>query len=111
MPNQESLSGILAACLSVQEIAVNFCDLHTPLDDHDALVAADCCYFCHDVTLYNVRAKDDGLNVYGIATYKVSEDFSQKEMKLGELDECTGKEVELYANWTKHSNNTGVSCG
>ncbi len=26
----------------------NFADLHPPLSDHEALVAADRCYFCHD---------------------------------------------------------------
>ena len=40
--------GIYAGRCSKDEIAVNFSDLHVPLDQHEALVAADRCYFCHD---------------------------------------------------------------
>jgi dihydropyrimidine dehydrogenase (NAD+) subunit PreT len=41
-------SGILAGRLDPAELADNFTDLHPALDDHEALVAADRCYFCHD---------------------------------------------------------------
>jgi dihydropyrimidine dehydrogenase (NAD+) subunit PreT len=34
--------------LTRQDYAANFADLHPPLDDHEALVEADRCYFCHD---------------------------------------------------------------
>jgi len=34
--------------LSVQDYAVNFGDIHPPLDAHEALVESDRCYFCHD---------------------------------------------------------------
>lgn len=37
-----------AGRLSAEEIAENFADLHPPLTGHEALVAADRCYFCHD---------------------------------------------------------------
>ncbi|MFD1343879.1 NAD(P)-dependent oxidoreductase [Litorisediminicola beolgyonensis] len=40
--------GIAAGRLSAGEIAANFADLHAPLDPHQAAVAADRCYFCHD---------------------------------------------------------------
>ncbi len=30
------------------EYAANFADIHPPLDDHEALVESDRCYFCHD---------------------------------------------------------------
>lgn len=40
--------GIQAGRLSPAELAENFGDLHPRLDDHEALVAADRCYFCHD---------------------------------------------------------------
>lgn len=40
--------GIAAGRLDTDEYAENFTDLHPPLDDHEALVAADRCYFCHD---------------------------------------------------------------
>lgn len=40
--------GIVAGRLSSAEVADNFADLHAPLDGHEALVAADRCYFCHD---------------------------------------------------------------
>ncbi len=37
-----------AGRLSAEHIEENFSDLHPPLGDHEALVAADRCYFCHD---------------------------------------------------------------
>lgn len=40
--------GVQPERLSEEEYAQNFADLHPPLDDHEALVAADRCYFCHD---------------------------------------------------------------
>ncbi len=40
--------GIAAGRLSEDDLARNFSDLHPPLDPHEALVAADRCYFCHD---------------------------------------------------------------
>ncbi|MDO5756102.1 MAG: NAD(P)-dependent oxidoreductase [Rhodobacterales bacterium] len=40
--------GIIAGRLPPEDYARNFSDLHPPLDDHEALVAADRCYFCHD---------------------------------------------------------------
>ncbi|HEX2147704.1 MAG TPA: NAD(P)-dependent oxidoreductase [Pseudorhizobium sp.] len=41
-------SGIQAGRLSPSEYASNFSDLHPRLDRHEALVAADRCYFCYD---------------------------------------------------------------
>ncbi len=40
--------GIVAGRLSPDALAANFTDLHAPLDAHEAQVAADRCYFCHD---------------------------------------------------------------
>ena len=40
--------GITAGRLDAAEVRDNFQDLHPPLDHHEALVAADRCYFCHD---------------------------------------------------------------
>jgi dihydropyrimidine dehydrogenase (NAD+) subunit PreT len=40
--------GIAAKRLTKAEYARNFADLHPPLTDHEALVEADRCYFCHD---------------------------------------------------------------
>lgn len=40
--------GIASARLAPQQYADNFADLHPPLDDHEALVEADRCYFCYD---------------------------------------------------------------
>ncbi len=40
--------GITAGRLPPDDYAENFSDLHPPLDRHEALVAADRCYFCHD---------------------------------------------------------------
>ncbi len=39
---------LVAGRLSPDSIAENFADLHPPFSDHEALVAADRCYFCHD---------------------------------------------------------------
>ena len=40
--------GVVAGRLDPETYADNFADLHCPLDDHAAFVAADRCYFCHD---------------------------------------------------------------
>ena len=40
--------GIVPGRLEPQSYAEGFSDLHPPLDEHEALVAADRCYFCHD---------------------------------------------------------------
>jgi dihydropyrimidine dehydrogenase (NAD+) subunit PreT len=48
MPNDPFTPGLAAGRLPAAEIAANFADLHAPYDDHEALVAADRCYFCHD---------------------------------------------------------------
>ena len=40
--------GITAGRLDADAYAAQFSDLHPPLDVHEALVAADRCYFCHD---------------------------------------------------------------
>ncbi|SIQ31513.1 glutamate synthase (NADPH/NADH) small chain [Rhizobium sp. RU20A] len=41
-------TGIAAGRLAPADYAANFADLHPPLDKHEALVASDRCYFCHD---------------------------------------------------------------
>ncbi len=46
MPNSPFTPGIAAGRLSEAELAGNFTDLHSPLDAHQATVAADRCYFC-----------------------------------------------------------------
>jgi len=48
LPNSQSTPGIAAGRLESQAYQDNFTDLHPRLDDHEALVAADRCYFCHD---------------------------------------------------------------
>jgi len=48
MTNSPYTPGIAPARLDADTLAGNFTDLHHPLDDHAALVAADRCYFCHD---------------------------------------------------------------
>jgi len=39
---------VIAGRLPARMLESNFSDLHPPLSDHEALVAADRCYFCHD---------------------------------------------------------------
>ena len=48
MPADMLATGIQSGRLDADEYSANFADLHAPLDDHEALVAADRCYFCHD---------------------------------------------------------------
>jgi dihydropyrimidine dehydrogenase (NAD+) subunit PreT len=40
--------GVVPGRLSPNAYATNFGDLHAPFDAHEAQVAADRCYFCHD---------------------------------------------------------------
>jgi glutamate synthase (NADPH/NADH) small chain len=40
--------GIVSGRLDTDALSAGFADLHAPLTDHEALVAADRCYFCHD---------------------------------------------------------------
>ena len=40
--------GVAGGRLSPAQYAENFSDLHPPLDNHEALVEADRCYFCYD---------------------------------------------------------------
>ena len=48
MAHSPQTGGIVAARLDSAEIAAHFDDLYPMLDDHEARVAADRCYFCHD---------------------------------------------------------------
>lgn len=48
MSNTPFSDGIQAGRLDSAELSENFGDLHPRFDDHEALVAADRCYFCHD---------------------------------------------------------------
>ncbi len=41
-------AGVTAGRLDAEQYAENFADLHPALTPHEALVAADRCYFCHD---------------------------------------------------------------
>ncbi|MDQ1899265.1 NAD(P)-dependent oxidoreductase [Paracoccus sp. WLY502] len=40
--------GVVPGRLTPHELAMNFADVAPPLTDHEARVAADRCYFCHD---------------------------------------------------------------
>ena len=46
--NSQHTPGIVSDRLSADEISENFDDLHAPYEPHEAAVAADRCYFCHD---------------------------------------------------------------
>ncbi|WP_137700635.1 NAD(P)-dependent oxidoreductase [Marimonas lutisalis] len=48
MAHSTRTPGIVAGRLSAEVLSENFADLHPPLDAHEAHVAADRCYFCHD---------------------------------------------------------------
>ncbi|WP_118138370.1 NAD(P)-dependent oxidoreductase [Oceanicella sp. SM1341] len=44
----QRMPGIRPGRLDEDTLAAHFSDLHAPLTPHEALVAADRCYFCHD---------------------------------------------------------------
>ncbi|MEM9583709.1 MAG: NAD(P)-dependent oxidoreductase [Pseudomonadota bacterium] len=48
MSQSPPVAGLAAGRQTADTIAENFSDLHPPLSNHEALVAADRCYFCHD---------------------------------------------------------------
>ncbi|MDW4498420.1 NAD(P)-dependent oxidoreductase [Sulfitobacter sp. D35] len=48
MAQDQFTPGIVAGRIESQALSEGFADLHPPLDAHEALVAADRCYFCHD---------------------------------------------------------------
>ncbi|WP_227271115.1 NAD(P)-dependent oxidoreductase [Roseobacter weihaiensis] len=48
MPNDSFTPGVVPGRLEPETYQEQFSDLHPPLDAHEALVAADRCYFCHD---------------------------------------------------------------
>ena len=48
MAHSQMTPGVVAGRLPPETLERNFTDLHAPLDPHEAAVAADRCYFCHD---------------------------------------------------------------
>ncbi|MFC3616687.1 NAD(P)-dependent oxidoreductase [Lutimaribacter marinistellae] len=48
MAQGQMVPGVQAGRLSSDELQSNFADLHPPYAPHEAAVAADRCYFCHD---------------------------------------------------------------
>ncbi len=48
MGNSPFTAGVVAGRLPADMLAENFADLHPRLDQHEAAVAADRCYFCYD---------------------------------------------------------------
>ncbi len=48
MANSPTSPGIVPGRLEAEAYSRNFADLHPRYDAHEALVAADRCYFCHD---------------------------------------------------------------
>jgi len=48
MTSSQRADGVLPGRLGQAALEGNFADAYPPLDGHEALVAADRCYFCHD---------------------------------------------------------------
>ncbi len=48
MAGSETAEGVVGRRLHAEDYALNFADLHPAMDPHEAKVAADRCYFCHD---------------------------------------------------------------
>jgi len=61
MPANMFTPGIVAGRLDADQIAQNFADLHGAYDGHEAAVAADRCYFCHDAPC--IAACPTGINI------------------------------------------------
>lgn len=58
MGNTAYSKGIVSGRLTEAGYEDNFADLHPPLTEHEALVAADRCYFCHDAPCMNACPTD-----------------------------------------------------
>ncbi len=62
----------------------------------------------HDVTVYEARPKGGGLNEYGIAAYKMPDDFAQSEMdfilSLGGIRMCYGQALGREVTLTELRN-------
>ncbi|MGA2552490.1 MAG: NAD(P)-dependent oxidoreductase [Burkholderiaceae bacterium] len=52
----------------------------------------------HAATIFDARPKAGGLNEYGLATYKMTEDYAQREINW--LLEIGG--IEIVSDWTLH---------
>ncbi|MEZ5725675.1 MAG: NAD(P)-dependent oxidoreductase [Paracoccaceae bacterium] len=61
MTNSTLTPGLAAARLSAEAISAGFSDHTPPLDPHEAAVAADRCYFCHDAPC--VEACPTGIDI------------------------------------------------
>ena len=48
LSNSQLTPGVVPGRLPAEVIAENFADVEPPFDVHEARVAADRCYFCHD---------------------------------------------------------------
>jgi glutamate synthase (NADPH/NADH) small chain len=48
MTSSSRVAGVVSGRLDAASVQSNFDDLHPALDHHEAVVAADRCYFCHD---------------------------------------------------------------
>ncbi|MDO5613706.1 MAG: NAD(P)-dependent oxidoreductase [Paracoccus sp. (in: a-proteobacteria)] len=48
MTQAKLTAGVVPGRLTPEQYQINFADVAPPLDDHQAQVAADRCYFCHD---------------------------------------------------------------
>lgn len=57
----ENTPGIVSARLPADQYDTNFADLHPPLDNHQAIVEADRCYFCDDAPC--VQACPTGIDI------------------------------------------------
>lgn len=53
MASMPEMRDVKSARLSATEYVDNFSDIHPPLDQHEALVEADRCYFCYDAPCMN----------------------------------------------------------
>ena len=82
--------GVAAGRLSPAQIADNFSDLHPPLDNHEALVESDRCYFCYDAPCMNACPTSIDIPLF------IRADFHRQSARVGEDDlrpEHSGRHV------------------
>ncbi len=61
MPNSQLTPGVVPGRLPAKAYDQNFGDLYPPYDGHEAAVAADRCYFCHDAPC--IQACPTGIDI------------------------------------------------
>ena len=94
--------GIVPGRLDAPTLAANFSDIAPPLSPHEALVAADRCYFCHDAPCVQAcpTSIDIPLFIREIATGATEAAVAISRMNSGMSIEV-GQACTQGASWQK----------